>query len=511
MEVGFERAQNVAPREHSAAVRPPFPSAMTDLGTGWILAIARGGTVRLDEALLAGVAANRERVDAALRAADHPVYGVNTGMGRLAGVPLDGDQQAKQQANLLIGRAVGGPPWLPEPDVRALLAVRLRTFLQPTTGVSAELARFLADRINDGFVPAVPRGGLGSAGEIIPLSHAFQTFLGVGTVLDAGVETPATVALRQRGLEPVALRPKEGASLIQGSPLALAHAVMRGDEAVRAVRLQKLATALTVDALGAPRGIYDPVLAGPDAVLASVLADLQSLTTGSGVRQEVVQAPVSVRVGPQAIAHAMRTLDELAASAELLLAAPTDSPAFVNGEFVSTAGYHAVGLGLRMDAVVAALVHLAEISVQRLHRMLDERFSGLNPQLAVDPGPQAGLSPSHKRAVGELHAMRRLATPATLGSIDTSAGQEDVQAFAWAAGEQLREAVDRLLVISACELIGASQARFLSGAPGAPALRDVYARLLALVPPVVVDRPLGPDIQRLTTLLSDAERTWPPD
>lgn len=470
---------------------------MTELDGRGILAVAHGAPVRLADSVLAEVAANRDRVDAALRAADGPVYGVHTGMGRMVGVPLDDEQQAGQQANLLIGRAVGGPPWLPEPDVRALLAVRLRGFLAPTTGVSAELVRFLADRIDDGFVPAVPRDGLGSAGEIIPLAHAFQTFLGIGTVLADGVETPASAALARRGLRPVVLRPKEGVSLIQGSPLALTHAIMRGDEARRAVALHRLATALTVDALGAPRAIYDPALAGPDRVLASVLAELRSRTEGAAVRPDVVQAPVSVRVAPQAIAHAERTLDDLADAAELLLDTPTDSPAFVDGAFVSTAGFHAAGLGLRMDAVTASLVHLGEVSVQRLHRMLDPQFSGLNAQLAVEPGPQAGLSPLHKRAAGELHRLRGLASPATLGSIDTSAGQEDVQAFAWAAGEQLRAAIGRLRTIIACELIGASQAHVLRGEPGAPALAQTYALLAELVRPVLVDRPLGPDIQRL--------------
>jgi histidine ammonia-lyase len=137
--------------------------------------------------------------------------------------------------------------------------------------------------------------------------------------------------------------------------------------------------------------------------------------------------------------------------------------------------------------------------------MMDTQYSGLNAQLAVDPGPQAGLSPLHKRAVGELHELRRLATPATLGSIDTSAGQEDVQAFAWSAGEQLRAAIGRLLTITACELMGASQAHFLRESPSAPALARTYQRIAAIVPPVLVDRPLGPDVERLKAALTTTD------
>jgi histidine ammonia-lyase len=125
----------------------------------------------------------------------------------------------------------------------------------------------------------------------------------------------------------------------------------------------------------------------------------------------------------------------------------------------------------------------------------------LPAQLTPDPGPQAGLAPLHKRAVGELHALRRLAGPASLGSIDTSAGQEDVQVFACAAGEQLRAALDHLLTITACELITAHQARVLRAAPSAPALRDAYRWIGEIVPPALVDRPLGPDVTALVAAL----------
>jgi histidine ammonia-lyase len=460
--------------------------------------IVDGAAVEISEDLLKTVAANRERVLAALTAADRPVYGVNTGMGRLAGVTLNAEQQAEHQRNLLNARAVGGPPWLSEAEVRVLFAVRLGDLLRPEAGASAELVRFLADRLNDHFIPAVPRTGLGSAGEIIPLSHAFQTFVGIGTVLADGGELSAADALARRGVEPYRLGPKEGSTLIQGSPLAVMHAVMSTGEIFRLLDLQSLAAAIAVDTLGAPRNIYRPDLAGDDRRLWSRLGEVHSLTAGSPSRPEVVQAPISLRVGPRAIAHADRIAGELMAAVTTFRSTPTDSPAFIADGFISTTGFHAVELGLRMDSMTAALVHVGEISVQRLHRLLDDRFSGLNAQLALDPGPHAGLSPLHKRAVGELHGLRRAATPATLGSIDTSAGQEDVQAFAWAAGEQLRGALGHLWAITACELIGGSQAHFMRGL-GAPGLEKHYRWIAETVPPVLVDRPLGPDITRMIT------------
>ncbi|HVW43499.1 MAG TPA: aromatic amino acid lyase [Amycolatopsis sp.] len=470
-----------------------------DLGPAVIREIAAGAPVRLDAGLMASVAAQRSRVLAEL-SGGRPVYGVNTGAGRFADTTLAPEQQADYQTQLLVGRAVGGPPWLPEEDVRALLAVRLRDLLAPETGASAEAARFLVARLNDRFVPAVPRGGFGSAGEIIPLCHAFQTFAGLGTVLVGGEERPAAQELAHRGVAPYRPGPKEGMSLIQGAPLATAHAILRAAAGQYAVDLQVLTCAMSIDALGAPRAMYRPALAGPDDVLAAVLAEVNDLVEGSSVR-EVRQAPVSIRVGPQALAYARRTLVELGEAASRALAAPTDSPAFTGGEFVSTAGFHAAEAGLRMDAATAACAHVGEVSVQRMHRLLDERYSGLPAQLTPEPGPRAGLALVHKRAVGELHTLRRLAAPASLGTMDTSAGQEDVQVFACAAGEGLRAALDHLLAITACELVIAHQAHVLRGEPGAPALRERYRRLGELVPVVVQDRSLGPEITALVAAL----------
>lgn len=480
-----------------------FVRGPEDLDPAAIRKIARGARVSLDESLLESVAARRQAMLAALNGRTQPVYGVNTGMGRLAGTSLTAEEQAEHQARLLVGRAVGGPPWLSPEAVRALFAVRLRGFLAPETAASADAARFLVARLNDDFVPAVPATGLGSAGEILALSHAFQTVLGVGTVLENGREVQASKALADRGVEPYRPGPKEGVSFIQGSPLAVAQAVLLGAQASEAVGRQLVCTALAVDALGAPRGIYRPELAGNDQVLADVLARVRDPTDGGVRRDDVVQAPVSVRVGPQAIAYASRTLAELEDATLRFLGAPMDSPAFLAGEFVSTAGFHAAELGLRMDAVKAALMHVAEVSVQRMHRMLDERFSGLPAQLTPEPGPNAGLAPLHKRAVGALHSMRIQIAPASLGSLDTSAGQEDVQVFASAAAYQLHTTLVHLDVITACELITAYQAHTMRITTSAPGLADTYRWIGGIVPPVVADRPLGPELERLVAALPE--------
>lgn len=473
-----------------------------DLDADAIVRIADGAAICLDPHLLQAVAVNRRAVLAALTGGKSVVYGVSTGVGRFAEYRLDTQAQAEHQYRLLAGRSVGGPPWLPARDVRAVMATKLRALLALETGASAELCRYLVERLNDQLVAAVPRGAIGCSGEIIPLCHAFQTLVGLGDVLHDGREITAQEALRRRGVAPYRPGPKEGIALIEGSPVATMHAILRGRQARQVANWQLHALASSVDAMGAPRAIYDSQLAGSvDDVLAKVLGDVRRLSDGGMVRSEVVQAPVSMRVGPQALAHLFRVIDDLSGAARRGLGVVTDSPAWLKQQFIPTAGFHAAELGLRLDAVTAALVHVAEISVQRMHRLLDDRCTGLSPQLAATPGSQVGLAAVHKRAAGELHTLRRLTAPATLGSLDTSGGQEDIQAFACAAGEQLREVIDGLFVVTACELITAVQAWRLRSVDPAPALRWLLDGVARRVPLITIDRPLGGEIGRLATAL----------
>jgi histidine ammonia-lyase len=173
-----------------------------------------------------------------------------------------------------------------------------------------------------------------------------------------------------------------------------------------------------------------------------------------------------------------------------------------------------VGLAAGMDGAAVALAQAAELAGQRLHRLLDGRFSGLPDQLSPDPGPVTGLVVVHKRAVGALHEARRLATPASVGQAETSLGQEDAASFAPEAAEQLRRVEQLTREVVACELLAARQAWWLRGRGGrwdgpAPGLRPLAACLEELVAPVDRDRPLGPDLERLIGALERDELPLP--
>jgi histidine ammonia-lyase len=242
-----------------------------------------------------------------------------------------------------------------------------------------------------------------------------------------------------------------------------------------------------------------------DPLLCSVLAELGRLLHGSASERHGVQAPVSFRVIPQVLAHLARTLGRLEENVRRSLAADGDSPALVDGRFVTNGGFHAVGLATDLDFLSIALIQAAELAGQHVHRILDARFSGLPDQLTARPGPRAGLVVVQKRVAGALNELRRLAVPASVGLADTSMGQEDAMAFTFEAAEKLRRVEALVREVVACELLCCRQAWALRSGPVAAGLAE-HARILSgLVPPIERDRPLGPDIERLQGLLaSDA-------
>ena len=234
-----------------------------------------------------------------LRGGD-PVYGVNTGLGALSGVRLTGPQQLTHQRKLMLARATGGPPWLDAADVRAIFAVRLRTFLSGDAGVSGQLCQRLADFLTAGIVPAVPRAGVGCAGEIIPLAHAFGPLAGIGQVLEAGGATrPAAGPLASRGLGEFVLGPKEGIALLAGVPGATALAIRRVEEARTAAAMMEAAAALSIVAAGASGDPYAAACARGDDMLAGLLGRLRTLIGDDAGREAAataLQAPASFRV-----------------------------------------------------------------------------------------------------------------------------------------------------------------------------------------------------------------------
>lgn len=512
-----------------------------ELGPPAVLRIARAGAVPVLSTRLTGrIAARRARVQAAL-ASGEPVYGVNTGMGALSERRLSETEQARHQEALMLARSAGGPPWLAEDETRAVLAVRLRTFLNNDSGISAGVCERLADMLAHDVLPAVPRSGLGSAGEILALAHLAAPISGRGMVLSgtgdgassgrgdgggpgtgsgpgsgsgSGLDAiPAAPALDAVGLAPLRLGPKEGVALIQGVPVTTALAILCAEDA-RGMLRQCLSIVAGEFALtGAARDAIDPVLARGDEELGIVTGELFRLA-GTEAMPRALQPPVSFRVSGQVLAHLRRAVAMLDAAVLRALEGITDSPAYVeheddgSGRFLSTAGFHGYDLAAHLHILTVAVVGAAELGATRLHRMLDPKTSGLNPQLSPEPGPHTGLSPVHKRAVGVVHALRRLAVPSTVGTMETSAGQEDAQTFSVEAATDCRQALDGLREVLACELLALHQAHGLGARPPRDAhwLNEALEETAAVLPADTRDRFFGQDVTTLEGLLA---RGWP--
>ncbi len=467
-----------------------------DADLGLIRAVAAGQAVGIGPDLLTVVQHRCEQARQALRDG-RPVYGVNTGLGALSPVRLTEQQQRSHQRNLLLARATGGPPWLEEPEVRAIFTVRLLTFLSGEAGVSAGLCQRLADFLNHGIVPAVPRTGMGAAGEVMQLAHAFGPVVGIGQVIGPeGALLPARQVLDGCGLGEFSLGPKEGIALIEGVPGSTGCCVLRLAEAATLTALMEASAALSIVAARASRDPYSAACGRGDDLLAAVLGRLRA-AVGDEAAPRSLQAPVSFRVAGPVLTQVLRAAALLEAAVHRALAGVTDSPAYLDGRFVGTTGFYGIDLAAHCDLLTAALCHAAEVAAARIHRLLDPAVTGLPAQLARHPGPEAGMAPVHKRAAGEVHAMRRLAVASAVGLIETSGGQEDVQSFAWEAAEKLCAALRHARAVTACELMADYQAAALSGRPpptGCAALLDWLADLIG---PIDGDRPFGEDIERL--------------
>lgn len=474
--------------------------------------VLEGDQIAVSESLLEHVGRRREALRRHL-ATGVAAYGVTTGLGYLASETIGDDDQAALQRSLLTARASGLGQPLPRDVVRGAMLLRLMGFLSGFPGATPELCRFLADRLNGGWSPVVPSGPFGASGEIAPLAHLFQTFIGEGLVELDGEHRPAREALARAGATPYDPGVKEGVALLNGSPFATAFAVRLGDLGARLLDQATVAAALAVALVDASVRPYAPrvlALGGDDAVQRIGLR-LTELLDRDELWDERPQPPVSFRVVPQVHGALVRALGELATTAERRLRAVTDSPVLMDAEenepegLYPVGGFHAIDVTLRLEALAVAAAQMTNLVEKRLHRLLDSRFSGLPEQLARRPGVQAGAVSLHKAVVGLVAESRLLASPASIHAIDTSTGQEDVQAFTFLAAERLEAILGNLEAALACELVALRQAAHLRGKPAAPLLAAVVERLAEIVDPIDEDRTLSPDVERVRVLLHSGE------
>ena len=480
-----------------------------------VVAVARdGAAVELTGEAVTAIERARKIVDD-LAAAPTPAYGVSTGFGALATRHIPAELRAQLQRSLVRSHAAGSGPEVEREVTRALILLRLSTLATGHTGIRLETAQTMAGLLTHGITPLVREyGSLGCSGDLAPLAHCALALMGEGEVRDAqGRVVPAADALRAAGLAPVELAAKEGLALINGTDGMLGMLVLAITDLRRLLKTADVAAAMSVEAqLGTDR-VFAPELqalrphpgqAASAANLARVLADSGVVASHRGPDCNRVQDAYSLRCSPQVHGAARDTVDHAAAVADRELASAIDNPVVLDdGRVESNGNFHGAPVGYVLDFLAIAAADVASISERRTDRFLDRaRSHGLPPFLADDPGVDSGHMIAQYTQAAIVSELKRLAAPASVDSIPSSAMQEDHVSMGWSAGRKLRRSVDGLTRVVAVELLTAARALDLR-APlePSPATAAVRALLRESVPGPGPDRHLSPEIERVVELV----------
>jgi histidine ammonia-lyase len=452
---------------------------------------------------------------ARLAASDEPAYGVSTGFGSLANVVIPPERRAELQRALLRSHAAGLGPPVEREVVRAMMLLRARSLAMGRSGVRPVVVERLVDLLNAGITPVVPEhGSLGASGDLAPLAHCALLLIGEGEVLIDGSRVPAAPALAAAGIEPLELGPKEGLALINGTDGMLGMLVLALADLERTLKLADVAAAMSVEALlGTDRAFAEDLIAlRPQQGQAASAANMRRLLAGSAIvashrwGDDRVQDAYSLRCAPQVLGAARDTAAFARTAADAELAAAIDNPLVLpDGRVESCGNFHGAPLAYACDFLAIASADVGAIAERRTDRLLDAtRSAGLPPFLADDAGVNSGLMLAHYTQAALVAENRRLATPASVDSLPTSAMQEDHVSMGWGAARKLRHSVANLERIVAIELTAAARGLDLR-APLQPAVGTESARaaIRSLVPGFGPDRFVSPELMAVEDAVRD--------
>jgi histidine ammonia-lyase len=505
-----------------------------DLTVADVEAVARHGTsVALDVHARERMQEARE-VIVGLVAEGAVVYGVTTGFGALASTSIPPADAPRLQEHLLMSHAAGVGPALPREVVRAMLLLRANTLALGHSGCRPLLVDRLLAFLDAGIHPVVPeQGSVGASGDLAPLAHLALPLIGRGQVEFNGSLVPALIALRETGLEPLALEPKEGLALLNGTQMMSAIGALVLADADRLGRTASVAAAMSIEALLGTDVAFAAAyqLARPHPGQVAVAAELRHLLRDSGLQaghhddDHKVQDPYSLRCVPQVHGAVRDALDHLRRVLDIELNSATDNPlvfpgggvadasalATGGGRVISGGNFHGEPVALALDFAKLALAELGAISERRTALLLDPRLNGgLPPFLATASGIDSGMMIYQYTAAALASENKVLAHPASADSIPTSANQEDHVSMGSIAARHARAVTEHVERILAIELLVAAQALDLrlamSGgqAPGA-GVAEALARVRARVHHLGRDREPGPDLAAATELVRRGE------
>ena len=481
-----------------------------------LVAVARNNAkVVIGQDALDAMAKTRAHVEA-LAASDTPVYGISTGFGALANRHIALEDRVQLQKSLIRSHAAGMGAAVDREVVRALMLNRLKTLCSGRTGVRPVVAQTMAAMLNAGITPLVHEfGSLGCSGDLAPLAHCALVLMGEGRAFDnQGVERPVAELLAEAGISPVELQEKEGLALINGTDGMLGILVLALHDLAKLVDHADVIAAMSVESQMGTDQVFRPELheplrphPGQTKSAANMFAALKGseIVASHKHGDDKVQDAYSLRCAPQVTGGLRDTIDYATVVADRELKAAIDNPVVLeNGEVTSNGNFHGAPIAYVLDFLAIPATDLGSMSERRTDRVLDKnRNSKLEPFLAGDAGVDSGLMIAQYTQAGLVSENKRLAAPASVDSIPSSAMQEDHVSMGWHAGLKLRKVVDNLRRILAVELIAAARAAEMR-APHkpAPVTGALIAKLRAAgVAGVGPDRFLAPELAAAEELL----------
>ena len=473
--------------------------------------IYRGTAVELDKAALSAIERGAAAV-AELLAKDAPVYGINTGFGKLATVRIDTADLETLQRNLVLSHAAGVGEPMPVPVARLMMALKLGSLAQGASGIRVETVRFLEQLLVRGVTPVIPaQGSVGASGDLAPLAHMAAVMIGTGEVFWNGAILPAAEGLAQAGLAPLTLGPKEGLALLNGTQFSTAYALAGLFEAEEIFRAALITGALSTDAARGSDAPFDPRIHAlrRHKGQAEVAAALRGLMEGSAIRashvtnDNRVQDPYCLRCQPQVMGAALDVLRQAAETLGTEANGVTDNPLIFTGpaEALSGGNFHAEPVAFAADMIAMAVCEIGSLAERRMAMLVDPVLSGLPAFLAPKPGLNSGFMIPQVTAAALVSENKGRAFPAVVDSIPTSANQEDHVSMA-AHGARLRMAMtDNLRAVIAIELLAAVQGCDFHTMKSSTVLERARAVLRADVPMLDDDRYFAPDIEAAINVL----------
>jgi len=448
------------------------------------------------------------RVIEALAGDDTPHYGVSTGFGALATKHIPVDRRVALQHSLIRSHAAGSGPEVEREVVRALMLLRLATLATGRTGVRLSTARAYAGMLNAGITPIVHEyGSLGCSGDLAPLSHCALALMGEGVVRDAhGQRMPAADALAVAGIRAVELEEKEGLALINGTDGMLGMLCLAIHDLRELLVVADVAAAMSVEGLLGTDDVFAADLHGlrPQPGQAVSAENIAKVMAHSAIRESHrteactrVQDAYSLRCAPVVAGGARDTVDHAARVAGWELASAVDNPVVTpDGRVESNGNFHGAPVAYVLDFLAIVAADVASMSERRTDRFLDvARSNGLPPFLADDPGVDSGHMIAQYTQAAIVSEMKRLAAPASVDSIPSSAMQEDHVSMGWSAARKLRRAIDGLSRVLAIEVLTAARGLDMRGPlTPSPATGAVVALLRERVAGPGPDRYLAPEI-----------------